>query len=232
MVKLATEGSNQTPKIGVPFISMDVANIGTYTLENATKIGIELERVSKCDTSNAPSDLIINYFLNPRSEALYVIPEVYVSLVVKDELQNGYIPIDNNGEHYGVCKYAQETLDKNIIDGSGCEIYDDENNRLYIYNEASLILAEKQCILAIRTNNPSFNSVAAEIVYHADMAIRNWELMQNSSEKLIAGSLYERLYHSALKADLSVDDKGKPEKSYKSYNGQYVIEQRAIWGDR
>nr|MBQ4455731.1 hypothetical protein [Clostridia bacterium] len=97
--------------------------------------------------------------------------------------------------------------DNNTDNGN---IVDNERNMIVFEDFDNPSMEEKMCVLACRTGNPSENSFAAEVKYHADGVINL--------------SLNEALYKSAIKADLSVDEKisfiensfSVPE--YKDYN--------------
>ncbi len=90
--------------------------------------------------------------------------------------------------------------------------------------------------LSARSNNPSFNSFAAEIVFHAEWARFTWDCMQGSMNDQWGGILFilscDKYIHF-LKADLSVDDKKSVfEIPFKSPYGEYVKMQKSIWGDK
>ena len=93
-------------------------------------------------------------------------------------------------------------------------IFDTEYDYLDIHDVTNPILAEKQCILAVRSDNPCFDSFAAEIVYHA-LAVGWYE------------GIFDYGYQSAIKADLGPGDRHNSllhsEESYKANDGDFVV---------
>ena len=189
-----------------------------------------MARVSACKESEDVNLIIGSYFADACSEGSYIIANFYADCVIKEEIKKDN-KIFINSQTYSICKEAQDTLDKY----EGVIYYKDEDS-IYIKNPEALKLDEIQCILATRTGNPNLNSFAAEIVYHAKIALESWNWRNNPSGGIDGFTRYVLslfLYSHAIKADLSVLDNDKPgEDLYKSYNGTFVIEQRSIWGDK
>lgn len=233
MVKLCCEDNNRTPKIAVPFIELSSDIFQPYSEENAIYTDQELERVSICSDDNDPNSIIIEYFCSAYSEGLYIIPELYINQVIEKEVKDGILNICNNEKEYNICQYAKDTISYYKVGNGTEDIYDEDNNQLLIDTD-NLSLAQKQCILSVRTNNPNYNSVAAEIVYHARIAnalsIPRYHSSFDTTGDII-DAIIRAMYRSAIKADLSVDDNYKPESDYKDKNGIYMQEQIAIWGE-
>lgn len=120
---------------------------------------------------------------------------------------------------------------------------------LYIEDVTDLTIPEIQCILACRTNNPSLNSFAAEIVFHATWAIN----ANNNSDRNvllyyaypllivcdeIESSVLDYIYEKAISADISAGDIGIFREllvdgpAYKLDGLFYYQEQVEIWGER
>ena len=230
---MCCEDKGRTPKIGLPFIELDDTIFQDYSEANAKFTDEELNRVSTCDDKNYPNEIIIEYFCDASSEGLYLIPELYIKQVIEREVVDEHLDIYSNGKTYNICQYAMDTLLYYKVGNGTEDIYDELNNQLIIDTD-NLTLAQKQCILSVRTNNPNFNSVAAEIVYHARIA-NGLKLDKDFKPFDPTGFLIEiiiqGMYRSAIKADLSVDDNYKPESDYKDKNGIYMQEQIAIWGE-
>lgn len=93
-------------------------------------------------------------------------------------------------------------------------VFDTEYDYLDIHDVTNPALAEKQCILAVRSDNPCFDSFAAEIVYHA-LAVGWYD------------EIFDYGYQSAIKADLGPGDRHNSllhsEESYKANGGELVV---------
>ncbi len=208
--------------VSIPFIKFNMNLIEKYCANNDyIALGNEIEAVT--EGSRLSHDSILSgYFKNDNAEALYLLSELYIKKIIESEIDESLILAVDNYSTYKPCEYAMKTLEKYSIKQSENEqIYDPENNIIHIMNNGELSLAEKQCILAIRSCNPSFNSFAAEIVYHAQ---------KTYDEGYIFGLGYEQ----AIKADMGIGEEpyGWISELYKGYDGEYVARQRRIFGDK
>ena len=153
------------------------------------------------------------------SEAPYLIADLYTEKVAIEE---GTIKVVTP------CSYAEKTLEYYSVprDGHGI-IYDKDNKVLIINDKYNLTDAEKKCIIACRTDNPSINSFAAEIVYHAgatQLRVTEFEILAD-------------YYRSAIKADMGVGEAHGVEKflemSYKNEDVSRLIQEQVFYhGER
>ena len=212
-------GYNTMPSVAVPFIELDIDQMQTYSdPDNLDLLDAEFDNIIYAN--NAQTNYVLSsYFEQPESDALYVIPQIYVRLVIQNEcidqnINNIYIS-ENVSSRYAVNILEQYQVGNS--DGNP-EIYDDNgtddksDDYIIIADPYHPTLAEQECILAIRSGNPSFDSFAAEIVYHAKLADNIF------------------VHDHAVKADLSVGDKKPDEFIYKADYGTYVKSQIAVSG--
>lgn len=161
------------------------------------------------------SSIIVEYFVNPKSAANYLIAEAYIEKVMAEDCVNNRIEIPT-GLSDRLIKY---------LDTIG-ETYDEKNNSIFIKDIDNLTLKEEQVILAMRTANTTYNSFAAEIVFHAEYTL---------SLSKIGKLPIEKYYRSAVKADMGVGEEkesGVLDRGYYDKDGKYVKQQRNIWGDK
>ncbi len=104
------------------------------------------------------------------------------------------------------------------------DVFDKEYDYLVVNDVTNPTLAEKQCILAMGSDNPCIDSFAAEIVYHA-LAVGWYD------------GIFDYGYKAAIKADLAPGD-GEvinklfhSEGPYKSNDGEYVVFMSMISGE-
>ena len=134
------------------FIEKAVEDSDNYTDKLETNIKSVTEGKVYIDEYSAE---IAEYFADAHSEANYLIAETYIEKIIEEDCVEGIIEIPS------VSTRIQEYLD------SLNDIYDSQSNTLTISDLNNLTIKEKQSILAVRTANISFNSFAAEVVYHA-----------------------------------------------------------------
>ena len=146
--------------------------------------------------------------------------------------------------------YSMDTLEQYQY-GTSAEnqIYNAETNTLYIEDVNNLTIPEIQCILACRTNNPSLNSFAGEIVFHAEYALATTDYDEVSFGEVVVALtirfagivigetlVQKEIYDSAISADLAVGSVGEFREEhidtplYKEPDAPYIVEQREIWG--
>lgn len=226
--------------VSIPFIELDM-NLIEKAVEDSDNYTDKLETNIKSVTEGKVyideySAEIAEYFADAHSEANYLIAETYIEKIIEEDCVEGIIEIPS------VSTRIQEYLD------SLNDIYDSQSNTLTISDLNNLTIKEKQSILAVRTANISFNSFAAEVVYHAVNTIESaksaklyYEIMNDpfsdENERLSASIGYSaelEIFERAVKADMGVGEEsesGVLDSSYYDYDGEYVVEQRNIWGD-
>ena len=165
---------------------------------------------------------IANYYViifgDKYSSASYLIAEQYINKIINE---------DCTGSKIEVRDLSEDQLE--ILKEMG-NIYDDDNSQLVINDIDNLTLKEQQAILISRTGNPSYNSFAAENLYHAYM------LNKHGNSAML--SFYDKyIIKRAIISDTGVGEEkyvfGKTiAKSYKDYDGKYVKQQREIFGDK
>ncbi len=233
---LREKESDSYSRVSIPFIEFNM-NLFSEYCEGAdtSSLSGELQAVTEASRLKH-SGTLTSYFKNNYSQALYLIPEIYINKVISVECcDTNELTVDNN-ENNKPCKNSMITLNKYSTNGNENEkIYDPDKQALIIADTHNLTLAEKQCILAARTSNPSFNSFAAEVVAHAqftEMYAFNDLMWINP----ISAYIIHSIYSSGIKADLGIGEEPSWltsfSEAYKGYNGIYVSSQRAVWGDK
>lgn len=156
-------GDGDDPGVTVSFIPFDVMTLlrclDAPRSENKRALAREINRtVTYRGQTHHP--LMKDYFSDPRSKGAYLIAELYVSHVVSFAV-DGRIPLPDAYEHSGrlgeFLKTVNAEEDRTVCDGK----------YLYFENVKALTHREKCAVLATHTANTSFNSFAAEIVFHA-----------------------------------------------------------------
>ncbi|MDE6688216.1 MAG: hypothetical protein K2K17_12960 [Lachnospiraceae bacterium] len=220
LIKLRdTTGYNTMPSVSVPFIELDIDQMQTYSnSDNLALLDAEFRKV--INQKNADVNYVLSsYFEQPKSDALYVIPQIYVRLVIQKECIDQNTNIIYMTEKVS-SRFALAALKKYKVGNSdgNPEIYDDNGTNdksddyIVIVGPYNPTLPEQECILAMRSGNPSFDSFAAEIVYHA-------ERVDDPFVKT-----------HTITADLSVGDQKPDEYKYKKEDGTNLKLQIAVSG--
>lgn len=161
-----------------------------------------------------------NYFKNASSKAPYLIAETYVKKIA-NTAKDGYIEAPESckeifqrylelKEEVSSLEFALTTQEYQAIilkqlneisrvpvaliennEKAGNNIY--LNDKIYIKNSNKLTIYEKYAILMSHTANVTFNSFAAEVVFHADALEHFWAQVNE-------------YYNSALRADISLGE--------------------------
>lgn len=220
LIKLRdTTGYKTMPSVSVPFIELDINQMQTYSNPNNLAL-LDAEFKKVINQKNAKVNHVLSsYFEQPESDALYVIPQIYVRLVIQNECIDQNTNIIYMTEEVS-SKYALAALEKYQVGNSAGnpEIYDDKgtndksDDQIVIVDPYNPTLAEQECILAMRSGNPSYDSFAAEIVYHAER-VDNIVLRTHT-----------------ITADLSVGDQKPDEYKYKKEDGTNLKLQIAVSG--
>ena len=204
--------------VSIPFISFDPTLIkkAIKSIEYGEKLSYNLEKMTEAKVDfGEHSSIIVEYFADPYSAANYLIAEAYIEKIIVEDCVDNRIKIPN-----GLSKRLKKYLD------TIGETYDEKNNSIFINNTNNPTLEEEQAILAMRTANTSYNSFAAEVVFHA-------KYTTNFSK--IGKRPIKKYYKSAVKADMGVGEEresGIFDGGYYNENGKYVKEQRGIWGKK
>ena len=188
-------GDGDDPGVTVSFISFDIMTllrcIDAPRQENKRALASEINRtVSYKGQTHDP--VMKKYFSSPKSEGAYLIAELYVQHVVSFAL-DGRLRLpdayENSGRLGEFIKGLNASEDRLLCDGE------------YIYFEktSDLTYAEKCAILATHTANTSFNSFAAEVVFHAEFL--------NPIAKLRV-PFFGSAYSKAIRADMTVSSGG------------------------
>ncbi len=236
-IKLRNKTHISDPGVSVSFVAFNMDLLKPYnqlTGEEIDSLNTAMMQCMSGKKSVRYSSILTDYYGNPCSDALYLIADLYIRDVLENECGEsgaGRLEFPN----YFPCEYAMNTLEKYLIGGNSEEqIYECVDasianaNWIQIKNVNNPTLAEEQCILAIRTCNPNFDSFAAEIVWHA-----------------VCADIYSSCnmtYKSLYVADLCVADREgdilielfnyNHEIEYKSQDSYFVEIQQIISGGR
>lgn len=107
-----------------------------------------------------------------------------------------------------------------INETAGTTIFDFNNYNITVQNKNSLTLYEKQAILACFTANVTFNSLVAEVEFHAE-AVDDWK------------SVFDRWYDAAIRADMAIGEEYESGfyDEYYDLNSTIVKAQAAVHGE-
>ena len=188
-------GDGDDPGVTVSFISFDVMTLlrclDSPGQENRRALCFEINRtVTYRGQSHHPA--IKEYFSSPQSKGAYLIAELYVEHVASFAA-DGRIRLPDAYENKGrLGEFVKELCakeDKTLCDGE----------YLYFENPKALTYSEKCAILATHTGNTSFNSFAAEVVFHA--------MFLTPVAKLTV-PFFGSVYGKAIRADMTVSEGG------------------------
>lgn len=207
----AQDGSpadGDAPGVTISFISFDcemlIACLADPTDENRKNLNIEINRVVAY-RGQRHHEVLKRYFSNPQSQGAYLVADRYTRYIASFA-KNGCLAVP---EHYR--KTAQQSIShKNakklarlprFIDAqnkaAGRIVCDHEN--IYLENREAPTAYEAAAILATHAGNTSVFSFAAEVEYHARF-LTPWA-------KIKIPFFGKSLYDSAIRADMTVDDK-------------------------
>ena len=194
-----------TPGVTLSFIAFSAqllhACLTDPNRQNQAALSAELERVTSTK-GQSHHKALKDYFNTPKADAPYLIAELYCQKIAATACDGTVsVPV----------RYAQ-LHDKNSILSSAGRLsrFLEENNtaagypvcdhkNIYIRDPQHLSRYEQLAILATHTGNVSFHSFAAEIRFHA--------LFLTPLAKIPIPFLWRSPYDSAIRADLSIDDK-------------------------
>ena len=188
------EGDGDDPGVTISFIEFDTSILYTCldnnTLQNINNLIDEIDRVVRLN-GQTHNDIIRNYFIKPESKASYLVAQQYINHIASF-VENGYIDAPNS--YIDLLEYIDDLYRKPVSSGSalskyqyiaklkrvpnallennqkaGYNIYNPDNHRIYINDPQNLTPYEKYAILMMHTSNVTFNSFAAEVLYHAEM---------------------------------------------------------------
>lgn len=196
-----------SPGVTVSFIAYDVNTlircIDAPTNENKTAMSDEINRVA-ARRGQKHHKAIKKYFCKTESKAAYLIAELYIRHILSFTYKGFIIVPQKYEEIYSASLVRSEDVKTNRLpdfinrnnEAAGRIVCDHE--KIYINNPLAPDYFEKLAILATHTADTSFNCFACEVQYHA--------MFLNSLTKIkipFMGSIYE----SAVRADLSIDDR-------------------------
>jgi len=229
--------------VTIPFLLFDDRVIKNYLLQPTVSSGDELishvehiifENINREDDNIFVSIVVSNYFADASCKAPYLIADEYIGKIV--DLYGSTIPVPEacvtlmgNPDHRlsGVVSAINDT--------AGYHLYNSETNTISIENIDSLTLCERQMILACFLGNDSFNSFAAEVVFHAFMISKEYlgEIVRSPVYGVVEDTVsFIRQYDydvvsSSLRADMSVTYSHSSISTDPYYgNGVFVVLQR------
>lgn len=188
-------GDGNSPGVTVCFVEFDIAALvsclGSNSMTENVKLYQEVSNVVE-SLESQHSSALETYYKAAAAKGAYLIAEMYVQYIAS--LANGgvinapenYIELINEIERYDEYILAASSDNNAVIELSNQKNYLNRvpkalseinkkagrtifsNNKIYLSNDAkNLSIYEKQAILALFTGDVTFNSFAAEIVYHA-----------------------------------------------------------------
>lgn len=105
---------------------------------------------------------------------------------------------------------------------AGYEVYDSINHMININNANNLTIYEKYAILMTHTANVTFNSFAAEVLFHAEVLTAWW-----------INAPFVGAYESAIRADMAIGEEYESGvfDDYYDLDGELVSEQIEYHGE-
>ncbi|MBE6697647.1 MAG: hypothetical protein E7581_03900 [Ruminococcaceae bacterium] len=216
---------NDTPGVTIPFIEFNYTILlnclNDATVANQQALSSEIQRVTLTEGSNIHSIPITEYFARTESFAPYLIAQTYVEKIAAGAI-NGKLSnltafaacMEENGQYE---QRIREAINANN-ERAGKIICDLDSFELSIEDPAELTIYEKYAILLTHTANPSFNSFAAEVEYHAEKTLANF------------------MYAHAVRADMTIEKNDYyyyyVSDTYYDYDGAMVVAQREEHGDQ
>ncbi len=197
LLLLEEDGSSTNAGVQIPFVSLNedtlVNAISSNLNSDIYSLYLDIRRV-KLDSGVSFDSALQQYFGDSRSDGPYLVAEEYVKMVAST-CSNGYISAPIN---YITYLSGNETRLSTAIaemnENSGTTVYDTEMNRILIDDSANLSYYEKCVILATYTGDVTFNSFAAEVVFHS-LALKG-----------VLGNI-DSMYDSALRADMQTNER-------------------------
>ena len=214
LVKLRFYNGTDAPSVAIPFREFNV-DLLSDDESKYSQLSAELVNITSMPNGIEDDESIREYFEEENNETNYFIANVYINKVIANEC------IYNTISAKTFLERQRDQLMKHS------NIYDEEKQVLTFEDINNLSLEEKQCLLVVRTGNPSLNSFAAEIIYHA-VKTAEYHNMKNWWFGLDSG------YNSAKKADMGAFEEKDDftDNAYINYNGEYVKTQRNLFGDQ
>ncbi len=244
LIKNEKNEENKMVGVAIPFISFD-EEVFIDMLEDPTKnqdtmYNILTDLAEGNATPYTYNRNIAQYFASLTCEANYLLANMYIEKVVENDLsQNNTIKLIDN-KNSRITEFLK-TLD---------DIYDEKNCCIKISDSSNLSLSEKQAILATRTGNTSFNSFAAEVIFHAEYTNLSADIKKNSAgitDNIIAiapGAITgevlillgtDYVFKHGVKADLGYDEEKESSEHYRDpfHDNDYSVIKalKEIWGD-
>ena len=167
LCKLRCSNDSRGPSFALPFYNFDLDNFITlYESEKFEDIDKKLDWYTSQKLVKK-SDLLLNYFSNASNQGFYILADAYIQEIVKEESITDRINI-----------YELNVYQKNVFDSLSSE-EEKESMCFFISDPQNLTNLEKDKILLLRSGNPNIYSFAAEINYHAQMAIFSYGVSDN-----------------------------------------------------
>lgn len=247
--------------VSICFREFDISEIKAYDENyNYDQFSLRLNNLVQNEKDNnwLHSPVLTLYFGSIESEAQMLIPDLLIQKVLDTECQNGNLTlviddyinvVDKKEVRIKPCDEAFETLNKYKIGNTNGnqEIYDATNNTITLSTSdfSKLTLAEKQCILSIRTCNPTYYSIIAEIVFHAVMTELAGEYRHNTpinvDKDLVTEAAQKAIYSpesihdmylSGIVADMAPGEGYWSSFNYKPYDAHLCKKVRNLYGNK
>ena len=197
-----------TPGVTISFIPFRcevlLACLAEPSDENLKKLNAEINRVV-VRRGQCHHPALKSYFVDPKSQGTYLVADLYarhIAALAEDgclavpvayqEIMQRHISYKNAAKWARLPSFIEKLNQK-----AGYVVCDQE--KIYIQNREMPTEYESAAILATHTGNTSVYSFAAEVEYHAKFL--------TSLAKLKIPFFGKSIYDSAVRADMTVDDK-------------------------
>ena len=161
LCKLRNANNSKGPSFALPFYYFD---LDKFIVLCQNKEYEEIDNMLDHYTSQSQeivheSDLLLRYFSDASNKGSYILADAYVQEIIKKERIIDRINV-----------YSLNIYQKTVFNSLATNL-EKENQCFFISDPNSLTNLEKDKILLLRSGNPNIYSFAAEISYHAKMAI-------------------------------------------------------------
>lgn len=194
------DADGDSPGVTVSFIAFDESKLINCLLDpsfaHRKALNQEINRVVAA-RRQSHHPLLKAYFIRPEAEAPYLIAELYTAFIASLS-ENNQLSVP---EAYHRASQRKDNRLSAFLDRNNqhAERMICDHQFIYLEHPQLLSVYEKHAILATHTANTSFHSFAAEIRFHA--------LFLTSITKIPIPFFGRSAYDSAIRADLSIDDK-------------------------
>lgn len=180
--------SGETSSVAISFVSISAIEINKLFNKNPnmTSIDDSIYAGGPKSTQSVADKNLLNYFQNPKSNASYLLSEIYVEKILSSATKtdsgysvaniNGGKALDDKGYKTALSESEYDELLKNPA-------YNNQNGEISISDINNLSEDEFNAILVTHSANIDKYSFAAEVQFHADFAEDPIWLIRDSAIK-------------------------------------------------